>query len=461
MKLTSLVIIAIVGLSFIGCGKQLNVIYNKDKDQTKIELAEKSYILEDSKEIRNSSVNMNPFEKISGSITTSYSSKQSVCSNIRFMKYPRLAHRMYYLSSAQEDIYKQYKNNCTTEKIDGLEYHDCKFNYVITQDITGQYGVAEKKYLTLNNKLCFNKLKAIAKDEENKKQTVGLSDKSISYIGKFSADNKNNREMCPSEGKIIANIVNDKISGYVKFTLNNKKYHRNLIGHINGNEFHGETERVKFYGDILNGKITNGEYFNRKCKGTFSLDNKENDLSHTKKSKIIGKLKYHNNLPLKSRSPWGNQSEIHQPKVGVVFDATKQFGTLDKIRVYLKNKSDKTQTFNLYVYRHNKDASIHDVLITKALNQKVKHNFNFVPITIDVPNVLINDETFFVVIEWNTKPDKSQKGNNSFKIATDGNLNYEGNFMCWINNEWKNSSELKKRQGDFLITAMFKRDESK
>jgi hypothetical protein len=97
-----------------------------------------------------------------------------------------------------------------------------------------------------------------------------FNENNLRFTGVFISDDNNAK--CATTGKIILNINNQELQGNIFYQYKNKKYKRKLWGKIENNEFSGETNRLKFYGQYSkNSDIMNGEYFNRVCKGTFKL----------------------------------------------------------------------------------------------------------------------------------------------------------------------------------------------
>lgn len=249
-----------------GCATSfLSLEHNKETRTTIINFADKSYVLTDSEELRKDKSSGNILLNNAQVATQSYISNDEDCKNIQYRETQNLDNsRRYYNTSSKEDTYRNNGNNCTTEKINRVEFHECEYRNVITRDINGQYGISQKKYIIIKNKQCFYKLRDFVKGEK----TVYEQKK---YAGTFTAET--NQDKCGSGGELSVFISsNNKINGSASYEYKGKNISTKLWGEVKDNQFHGETRNVKFYGDIsANKNLIEGEYFNRSCKGTFTL----------------------------------------------------------------------------------------------------------------------------------------------------------------------------------------------
>jgi len=159
-------ILFFLSLSLIisGCSvTTLDIVHNSKTKTTIVNIGnEKKYQIDNSELVGLKDGAETPY---SGGYEIERYLSEGVCNNILFQKLPPLQGKSYYGSFAKEDIYKQFKGyNCSTEVVDGLEFHDCESRYaVIYEDYRIKDGfLSEKKYLYTDSKECFNNLKLTA-----------------------------------------------------------------------------------------------------------------------------------------------------------------------------------------------------------------------------------------------------------------------------------------------------------
>ena len=128
LKYTAKILLFMILLFIIvGCSQSnLEVSHNINSKTTYINLGkDKIYKIHDSKQIINRNYNGSLNE---GSSKTRIFKSTGICRKFRFQELLPLGKNMYYSSFAKEDIYNIYKNlDCTTEIINGLEFHNCKY----------------------------------------------------------------------------------------------------------------------------------------------------------------------------------------------------------------------------------------------------------------------------------------------------------------------------------------------
>ncbi len=260
---------SLIGIIFLfnGCTTSfLKLNHSKENKITTLSFGEKTYVLVNSQELRKDNTSGNFLTHKARMGTQSFISEDEDCKQLQYRETENLANsNRYYNTSSKEDIYRQNRNNCTTERINRVDFHDCDYKNAITHDISGQHGISQKKYILIDNKQCFYKLRNFVKGEKT-------SYDQKKYIGTFTAES--NQYKCGTGGdlKVVISPSN-KINGTASYMYKGKKASTSLWGEVKNNKFHGETRNVKFYGDIIDKDMNKieGEYFNRSCKGTFTL----------------------------------------------------------------------------------------------------------------------------------------------------------------------------------------------
>lgn len=127
-------------------------------------------------------------------------------------------------------------------------------------------------------------------------------------------------------------------------------------------------------------------------------------------------------------SPWGDGSSSHRPAMAVKFTPDSYPVNIISVTIYAKNSTGTDQFFNLHGYS---DLSTEANIFNSVANQSIPvTGSTHVVKTINVPATTISGGSFYIAIEWVTKPLSSLSGTNSFYLITDSQLDYPNrNFM--------------------------------
>jgi hypothetical protein len=155
-------------------------------------------------------------------------------------------------------------------------------------------------------------------------------------------------------------------------------------------------------------------------------------------------------------SPWGDGSELHTPKIAVKFTSEKYPIILNEVDVFLRNESGQDQW--LILNGHNDIAGFPDE--SSNLFDPIKEHILSQTagdwITIDVPEAIIPSGPFWIVIEWQNKPLREKKGENSFFLGYDSILDFpDRNIrMSASDKGWVDFPSVSQTMGDILLNAI-------
>lgn len=261
---------------FIGCtSSSLNVTHDANSNTTMIDLGNKKVLkLDDSLQ----SIKSNGHTSINsarGKLAT-YTSA-GVCEKFNYYKLPELGRRQFYNSYSKSDVYRKYKNlDCTTEKIDNLEFHKCGSNYIITYD---QFSPTEgslisKSYLYTRYEECFNKIKKLATLDKTKiPDNTKLINKKINFKGTFRTTTNTNQ--CIKDGTLKLYLEGNNIYGNIYFNGNKDMTFKGAVTY-NGNGYDllaTSKNNINIIGYMDKKKLNiSGKYSNENCSGRFTLN---------------------------------------------------------------------------------------------------------------------------------------------------------------------------------------------
>lgn len=256
-----------------GCSvANLDSTYDKNKQTTYIQLGtDKTYIIPNSKKIvkRNSHKSL----YVANSSIDVFTA-DGICSNFLIRKAPPLEGDAYYTTQAKSDVYKSFgKTNCTTQEINGLEFHDCKYKYAITYDRQDNDGfLTEKRYLYIQNEQCFEDIKRFVKGS---KQEVTVKEQSFidqAYSGVFNTTTPEKKN-CIDTGVFEAKVVDNNLNGsflYKDENFKNKKINFGITLRNNEFKYNIPNENIKIEGKVTtDNKFIGGTYRNGQCTGVF------------------------------------------------------------------------------------------------------------------------------------------------------------------------------------------------
>lgn len=150
-------------------------------------------------------------------------------------------------------------------------------------------------------------------------------------------------------------------------------------------------------------------------------------------------------------SPWGDGSASHRPAEAVKFTPTSYPFTIRSVTIYAKNNTGYPQLFNLYGYS---DLTQETDLFAPVLQAIPETGTSYTAKTVSVPETTIAAGSFYIAVEWLTKPLDSVSGANSFYILTDGLLNYPQRSFMRFGDTWTDLGSMTNvTAGDFGIVV--------
>jgi len=156
-------------------------------------------------------------------------------------------------------------------------------------------------------------------------------------------------------------------------------------------------------------------------------------------------------------SPWGDGTDSHTPKLAVKFTPSSSLSSLEQVDIYLLNQSGQDQKLDIHGYKDKDGIPDESSSLLDVLGQTVKQTSeagawgNY-----KVPKTAITDDSFWIVIEWETKPLKSEQGKNSFFIGFDNPLdNNDRNLrMAYSEKGWVNFPSVSENMGDAMVNVV-------
>lgn len=146
-------------------------------------------------------------------------------------------------------------------------------------------------------------------------------------------------------------------------------------------------------------------------------------------STIGGTIGYYTTGQLATMSsPWGDGSSSHRPAMAVKFTPDSYPVNISSVTIYAKNNTGTDQNFNLYGYNNlSTEANIFNPMLNQIIPVT---GSSYTAKTVNIPATTISGGSFYIVVEWVTKPLASLSGANSFFVITDSRLDYpDRNFM--------------------------------
>ena len=122
-------------------------------------------------------------------------------------------------------------------------------------------------------------------------------------------------------------------------------------------------------------------------------------------------------------SPWGDGSSSQQPAMAVKFTPSSYPLTIKSVTIYAINNTGADQMFNVYGFS---DLFTETDIFTPVLNQSIPDtgSSSAYEETINIPATTISSGSFYIAVEWVTKPLSADSGANSFFLCTDSHLDY-------------------------------------
>jgi hypothetical protein len=177
----------------------------------------------------------------------------------------------------------------------------------------------------------------------------------------------------------------------------------------------------------------------------------------TTKSDTSYTLSYNNGVMAGGTSPWGDGSDSHKPKLAVRFTPTSYPSTLEQVDIYLLNQSGQDQILDIHGYMDKNGIPEESSSLFDVTGQTVKQTSeagawgNY-----EVPKTQITDDSFWIVIEWGTKPLKSEQGKNSFYIGFDNPLDYNDRNLRMATSDigWVSFPSVSATMGDAMVNVV-------
>jgi len=111
----------------------------------------------------------------------------------------------------------------------------------------------------------------------------------------------------------------------------------------------------------------------------------------------------------------------------------------------VKNNTGVDQSFNLYAYS---DLTSESSLFAPLLNQVIPDTgTSYIAKTIKIPGTLISSGSFYIAVEWVTKPLDSLSGANSFFMLTDANPDYADRNFVRYDSTWYSYASMRNTGG--------------
>jgi hypothetical protein len=156
-------------------------------------------------------------------------------------------------------------------------------------------------------------------------------------------------------------------------------------------------------------------------------------------------------------SPWGDGSASQHPSTAVKFTPSSYPVTIKSVTIYAVNNTGMDQMFNLYGFS---DLSAETDMFSPVLNQSIPDNgstscSSSYEKTVTIPATTITSGSFYIAMEWVTKPLGSASGTNSFFLCTDSSLDYINTNFMRFETSWETYESLTATGGDMGIIVNY------
>lgn len=153
-------------------------------------------------------------------------------------------------------------------------------------------------------------------------------------------------------------------------------------------------------------------------------------------------------------SPWGDGSLSQHPAMAVKFTPTTYPMTITSVTIYPKNNTGTDQKFNLYGFS---DLASENQIFSPVLNQSIQDTgTSYTAKTISIPATTITSGSFYIAVEWVTKPLTSASGTNTFLLRTDGHLDFTNtSFVRYTGSIWSSLESVNAMAGDLGIAVNY------
>jgi hypothetical protein len=153
-------------------------------------------------------------------------------------------------------------------------------------------------------------------------------------------------------------------------------------------------------------------------------------------------------------SPWGDGSSSQQPAMAVKFTPSSYPLTIKSVTIYAINNTGADQMFNVYGFS---DLSTETDIFTPVLNQSIPDtgSSSAYEETINIPATTISSGSFYIAVEWVTKPLSADSGTNSFFLCTDSHLDYLNTNFIRFESTWETYESISATGGDIGILVNY------
>lgn len=153
-------------------------------------------------------------------------------------------------------------------------------------------------------------------------------------------------------------------------------------------------------------------------------------------------------------SPWGDGSASHRPAMAVKFTPSSYPVTIKSVTVYAINNTGSDLLFNVYGFS---DLSAETDIFTPVTDQSIPDTGTsaYYEKTIDIPDTAISSGSFYIAVEWVTKPLGAVSGTNSFFLCTDSSLDYLNTNFIRFTSTWETYESVTATGGDIGIIVNY------
>lgn len=153
-------------------------------------------------------------------------------------------------------------------------------------------------------------------------------------------------------------------------------------------------------------------------------------------------------------SPWGDGFSSQQPAMAVKFTPSSYPLTIKSVTIYAINNTGADQMFNVYGLS---DLFTETDIFTPVLNQSIPDtgSSSAYEETINIPATTISSGSFYIAVEWVTKPLSADSGANSFFLCTDSHLDYLNTNFIRFESTWETYESISATGGDIGILVNY------
>jgi hypothetical protein len=143
-----------------------------------------------------------------------------------------------------------------------------------------------------------------------------------------------------------------------------------------------------------------------------------------------------------------------RPAMAVKFTPASYPLTIKSVTIYAINHTGTEQMFNLYGFS---ELSTETNIFSSVLDQSIPDtgSSSYYEKTIDIPETTISSGSFYIAVEWVTKPLSAVSGTNSFFLCTDSKLDYINTNFMRFESSWENYESINATGGDIGILVNY------